>query len=240
MVTGLKPPPRIDRQQSNAIYQQMGSETLRVAFDLGDEEVDSARRRSSNVLACGHLEILRWQMCFGEPNLPAPWPCTMFWCIKLSCCMLLQYIPLYTYRCCYCHCCYYYKLYYHFGYHSCYLPANSSHSLPQNNTMTTAITTPGYHKPPRPAATTTNKTGPLHHHNKDNNKKRQNQTDYFHYSTTTCQFWTTATYLSDWHYVVLLPPHPQRSPLLLQTSTASTTTTPRPSNSNADSSLRGV
>ena len=238
MVTGLKPPPRIDRQQSNAIYQQMGNETLRVAFDLGDEEeVDSARRRSSNVLACGHLEILRWQMCFGEPNLPAPWPCTMFCCIKLSCCMLLQYIPLYTYRCCYCHCCYYYKLYYHFGYHSCYLPANSSHSLPQNNTMTTAITTPGYHKPPRPAATTTNKTGPLHHHNKDNNKKRQNQTDYFHYSTTTCQFWT---YLSDWHYVVLLPPHPQRSPLLLQTSTASTTTTPRPSNSNADSSLRGV
>lgn len=73
MVTGLKPPPRIDRQQSNAIYQQMGNETLRVAFDLGDEEeVDSARRRSSNVLACGHLEILRWRMCFGESNLLAP------------------------------------------------------------------------------------------------------------------------------------------------------------------------
>ena len=50
----------------------MSLETLRVAFDLGDEEeVDSARRRSSNALACGHLEILRWQMCFGESIKPS-------------------------------------------------------------------------------------------------------------------------------------------------------------------------
>ena len=27
MVTGLKPPPRIGMQQSNAIYQQMGNES---------------------------------------------------------------------------------------------------------------------------------------------------------------------------------------------------------------------